>query len=804
MHSVWRAQRRVPLLWGQGLRASLVAAVLWALPPIAAGEWVPFSAQWGRFLGAADHQHLNRGPLGPADTLVVVGPHFHAVGRDGKAATADDQRVRLFGVNLSHEAAFPDPSRAAEVAATLRSMGFNAVRLHHMDTLPVDGPTPFRSTLTTGPYPSLHMPSIERLRTFIRALKQEGLYVNLNLMVGYAFRPGPDGVPATDATGRGPQYGSPVHLFHPRLVELQVQHAQQLIGALQLTGDPVLAQVEIVNESSLAAAWFHWDPDFWDREIAGPYRQELDRQWALWLRQRYGHPDRTCAAWGGCPPQGTALPTPADLAHAGAPAGGTAQTLWARATRLKDRVADRLGWTRPAAAGVNDLPPRSADFFRFLADTDRAFLLKMRAEVRRMTRADLPVTGSQVNFLGPLNLWSHRDMDYLDVHHYTDHPEFPGGGWSATDWRIRDAATSGEERDSWLALAHYRDRSKPFVVSEFNQPHPNRLGAEILPLMAAFARLQDWDGLYFFDYVDAHPQRATPHNFNLQGDWPKAAVTGLSARLFRVGDVAARPAAPAMVLDESMVLQAAYRWRAHDAWPRLHREVHRTDPRQALSQRFGFGGAPAVGGDAGALGPDTTTGGLQVLPGDRQMSLHSGQSWGFFGRWSAGQSAQLPGVRVTPQAGPGASTEERPLVVLAHSLDGRPLDRSLHWLLATPSPVTGTRPGSRPPEPQALVPYGPGWTLAPRVGTGDRSGPRDAESPLWMWRQALVVDVRHPGTQLQVYPLDANGRRLAPLPASHVVRSGDGWSLRLQHHPAATALWHEVVVSPSQPSANRP
>ena len=143
------------------LRLALRAlvAITWAAALFAtahAQTFVPFQPVWSKFVEAADHSHLNK-PLTPADAIAVSGPHFVKLGPDLKVGTHDDERVRLFGINLSHEAAFPSPERAKEVAVTLRSLGFNAVRLHHMDTQPTGDARQFRSTLTTAPYPSLHL-----------------------------------------------------------------------------------------------------------------------------------------------------------------------------------------------------------------------------------------------------------------------------------------------------------------------------------------------------------------------------------------------------------------------------------------------------------------------------------------------------------------------------------------------------------------------------------------------------------------------------------------------------------------------
>jgi hypothetical protein len=131
----------------------------------------------------------------------------------------------------------------------------------------------------------LNLVSIRRLRAFLDALKDEGIYVNLNLHVGYEFRPEIDRVPAV--AGRFPTQSKPLHIFYPRMVDLQVEYAKKLIEALKLRNAPVLAMLEIDNETSLIDAW---QKNSIDRLVTGEYRDELDRQKKAFLD---GRPDST-------------------------------------------------------------------------------------------------------------------------------------------------------------------------------------------------------------------------------------------------------------------------------------------------------------------------------------------------------------------------------------------------------------------------------------------------------------------------------------------------------------------------------
>ena len=257
-----------------------VLLLLLALPALSQERLYRFSINQDRVNGAPDFSFLNH-PLGPNDRVVVKNGHFYTIG---------GERVRFFGVNCAFGANFPVEEDARKIAKRLRRLGVNLVRLHHMDTNPDRDPVNAGSILTTGPYPTLNPIAIARLRGFLDALKLEGVYVNLNLHVGYEFRPAIDNVPPIPGADRLPTQSKPLHIFYPRMVGLQAEYANQVIGALKLKGDPVLAMIEIDNETSLIDAW---QKNQIDRVVTGEYREEFDRQKRAFLKDRPDSTDET-------------------------------------------------------------------------------------------------------------------------------------------------------------------------------------------------------------------------------------------------------------------------------------------------------------------------------------------------------------------------------------------------------------------------------------------------------------------------------------------------------------------------------
>ena len=314
------------------MKRALFFIVLWLplIPAFSQDTFYQFPIDQDTLGDAPDFSFLNR-ELGPTDELFVRGGRFCRLGvvaalkgRDMLQITAglkdvagrqrnsiaraaqlnDCDRVRLFGVNLAFGANFPTDVDAARIARRLRRLGVNLVRLHHMDTQPDSNPNNAGSILTTGPYPTLNAVAVTRLRGFLDALKREGIYADLNLHVGYTFRPSVDQVPPLPDDVQFPSQSKPLHIFYPRMVSLQAEFAEKVIQALALKDDSVLAMVEIDNETSLLQTW---QTGGLDRYLLGDYKTEFQGQWNAFLKNKYSSTDTLRAAWGSGDPPGPEL-----------------------------------------------------------------------------------------------------------------------------------------------------------------------------------------------------------------------------------------------------------------------------------------------------------------------------------------------------------------------------------------------------------------------------------------------------------------------------------------------------------------
>ena len=205
-------------------------------------------------------------------------------------------------------------------------------------------------------------------------------------------------------------------------------------------------------------------------------------------------------------------------------------------------VVDREGFARPMGEmeGTVVLPREARDdFCEFLFDIERKYWLGMYRYLKDELKVRQPVSGTQM-YYGSTTIQSL--LDYADVHAYWNHPVFPGRPWDQNNWRISNRAlVNFLDQDIFPRLATARPHGIPYTVSEFDAPYPNQFGAEALPMLAAFGRFQDWDGIFHFAYSHnrgaLEPKKVTSF-FDMVGYTTKLVHSPACVALFVRGDVA--------------------------------------------------------------------------------------------------------------------------------------------------------------------------------------------------------------------------------------------------------------------------
>lgn len=209
--------------------------------------------------------------------------------RDGHFV-AGRERIRFLGVNVCFGACFPEKEAAEKIAARMARFGINIVRFHHLDM------QPFPNGIWAGPR-ELHPEALERLDYFVAQLQRHGIYANLNLLVSRRFAVA-DGLPA-EIEMLSWKDRAVTGFFHQPVIELQKEYARQLLThrnphtGKTYAEDPGVGTVEIHNENGLLHAWLSSDVD----RLPAAFLRDLQLQWNVWLRRKYGTTEKLSAAW---------------------------------------------------------------------------------------------------------------------------------------------------------------------------------------------------------------------------------------------------------------------------------------------------------------------------------------------------------------------------------------------------------------------------------------------------------------------------------------------------------------------------
>jgi hypothetical protein len=454
------------------------------LPPV-----FPFIISYDGPANASSMAHLLDAPAGKHGFVRV---------KDGRFAT-DAGPIRFFATSLTGPANFPTHEVADKLSARLARFGINCVRLHFMDTWYTNFmPKPVQGILTDDPKTlrDLDPKQVEKLDYMISAFKKRGIYVDMNLHVGRTWdeRDGFEEAKGLPWADKG------VDIWEPRMIELQKEYARKLLTHVNpytgnaYTAETCVAMIEISNEDSLLLS----NPE----RLPEIYASELRKQWNAWLHQTYSSAAALEAAWNGSQElQGEPPPRKTESAPAqngAAPGQEQAKAFADHAIPLGGR-----GGTLPLVA--------VRDYRRFLLEIDSRHWRDMHAYLKQDLKVKVPISGTQLAYSPP---HIQAQLDYVDRHAYWKHPQ---GGWvspTAGAWYIDNIPlvnTLGSIQD---LIAVQRVANRPFTLSEYNHPYPIQYGAEGQPTMAAFARLQGWDGIFQYSYnhyVDDFEPQATPY-----------------------------------------------------------------------------------------------------------------------------------------------------------------------------------------------------------------------------------------------------------------------------------------------------
>jgi Carbohydrate binding domain len=648
------------------------------------------------------------GSPGPTSLAVTTARPSRLEIRDGHLSSAG-QRVRLWGVNICGDAAFPDPQQAAGIAARLAKFGVNAVRLHHLDAAwssrNIFGTQEAASTRILDPE------SLARLDRLIAELTARGMWIDLNLLVSRSFS-ARDGL-SSDIEKIAWKQRHLIGFWDQRVLELEKEYASQLLAhvnpytGLAYRDDPAVGMIELVNENGLLQATF--DDAF--VHLPEVFLSSLRMRWNGWLSSRYADKATLLSAWGGTAQvlgpdlltaagavhwsgsgqqgartefafeNGVAVATVAVAGSAGwmnevvaAPLrlqNGKRYTVsfeacadqewtisanisqnhapwssmgmirklvigrdWQRYSFLIDAVMDepdaRLLFTDLARQGavlrlrqvtmcegggldLSALPDRGSlpvygegalaapsaaakrDWIRFVRELESAFWTDMENHVRGIAREAL-IVPTIVGVSSPLLMAKHG---IIDTHGYWAHPNWHGE-W-ATAWSQEpESMITSTDADPLSQLALKRVAGMPFLVTEYNHCPPNRYAGEGPLMLAAYASLQDWDGVFLFSYCSAAESWTDAkilYQFDIVNQPAVMAAMPWASLVFRRGLVASAQSLVSRSLQEADEIRLLAG--VGTSWNSIHLGHMGVEPATALVHRV----AMTIGQEAATVGP---------------------------------------------------------------------------------------------------------------------------------------------------------------------------------------------------------
>ena len=693
----------------------------------------PFSVEWpagGQF--PADVSFLLHAPAGNAGFIRS---------KDGHLVLPEGARFRIWGLNAATQAGLPSKEHAPVLAANLARRGVNCIRFHFLDRLAPVGLIAAGRNDTRA----LDAQQLDRLDFFVAELKRRGVYADLNLNVGRTYKAG-DGVRDFEWLG----FPKGLTYFDERLIELQKEYAAQLLTHTNAyTGtayrdEPAVALVEFVNENSLVEAWFgdrllgqqtNRPAGTW-HDIPPSYAAALTAKYNAWLNQRL--PAETLARL---------------RAEAGVGAGEPVPRL--RRDQFEKASTERF--------------QTEASFYM---EVERGFFTMMSRYLREELGVKSLLIGNSDHNHGrsgyPM-VASASVLDAVDGHVYWQHPNYRTDLKTGrqTGFDIPNTAMVDDPLHSTVVqLSRSAVAGKPYVVSEVNHPFPNEYACEGVPILAAYAAFQDWDGIFWYalahkDVLGLEP--VVGGHFDFAEDPVKLSQLAAGALLFLRGDArpAARTAARSYTTEqvrESIRLP----WREQ---PYFTPAFPLTLPLQHAVRVSSFEGPPTGSFEAAAASPiQSDTGELAwqcAGKGSGLVVVNTPRSQALIG-YCGGRRVATENIE--------AGVTVPFCAITASSLDGKPIAEADRLLVTATARVANS---------------GMEWNEG-RTSLAAWGKPPTCIEPV---TGELVLKNLRSARSVSVQPLDGAGRPLGgSIPAR---QSSQGWAFR-PGEPAST--WFVVAV----------
>ncbi|HEX8323748.1 MAG TPA: cellulase family glycosylhydrolase [Tepidisphaeraceae bacterium] len=210
--------------------------------------WLPKTIDWAA--APVDLSYLNDKPAGRRGFVKADGERL---------VYGDGTEARFWGCNVQAYALFNAKDEAIEnQAKRIAALGFNLVRIHHHDSADWVTDNVFEKDSNTTQ--KLDAKSLDRIDYWVKCLKDNGVYVWMDLHVGRPFREGDD-IPGFDemtlnAKTKNRQ-AKGFNYVNPRVTELMKDFARDYLTrknkytGTKYTEEPAVMGVLITNENDI-------------------------------------------------------------------------------------------------------------------------------------------------------------------------------------------------------------------------------------------------------------------------------------------------------------------------------------------------------------------------------------------------------------------------------------------------------------------------------------------------------------------------------------------------------------------------
>jgi hypothetical protein len=467
---------------------------------VAGPDWIPLAREpWIEPESALDFSAMlpRHEPAGKFGRVIARGGHFEFEKLPGVPQ-------RFYGVNICDTANLPETAEDAErIAANLARMGYNAVRIHHHERWLVreDGKLPEGAVQHDGT--ALQAGLIAKFDLLVAACVKHGLYLTTDLFVSrshvISWRSlgiDRDGSVPTEKFKILCAFHEPAYSNLCAWTRNFLTHVNPHTGR-SLAEEPALATLALVNEGNLG----NWGATAL-RDLPC-----VEEAWRAWLAER----------------------NPADSQNN--------SSLVTRHSSLAGGIPDNL-YSQPVAT--------------FLADAETRLYERLRDFVRDELHCPVPLSSISAWYEPAQYALPRSKFDYIDTHFYVDHPQFLDKSWRLPSRCPNRNPMRGSDRGAqdcvWI-----RQFDKPFCVSEFNFSGPGRYRGVGGIATGALAALQDWGGIWRFDWACTRAGITNPDApmgyFDIANDPLSLAAERAALCLFLRGDLTPLEAEEPLVLD---------------------------------------------------------------------------------------------------------------------------------------------------------------------------------------------------------------------------------------------------------------